>query len=82
MAQINYTEQNTRILEKIEELIAVSPSNWADLVSGMMGKSVSSVRCYARGTKGLRKGRHVEVLKHLNMIMEKQKKEIEKELTP
>ncbi len=81
MTQINYIEQNARILEKIEELIPVSPSNWADLVAGMMGKSVSSVRCYARGTKGLRKGRHIEVLKHLNAIAEKQKNEIEKELT-
>lgn len=66
------------VIKKIDELKPSAPSNWADLVAAEMGCSVSSVREYARGIKGARNGKTIEVLEHLIEIVEQEKKRIEK----
>lgn len=78
MGQI--THNDTTVLEQIQEKIKKAPHNWAEMIADRMGKNVISVYAYANGTRGLRRGYPVEVLKHLNELIEEKNSEIEKVL--
>lgn len=71
------THSNT-VIDEIQKKIAHAPHNWASVVAAKMGKSETTIYAYANGTRGLRRGYPVEVLKHLNEIIAKQEVEIEK----
>ncbi len=68
------------VLQQIHEKIKKAPHNWAELVADKMGKSEVTIYAYANGTRGLRRGYPVEVLKHLNLIVADRESEIEKVL--
>ena len=63
------------ILNKISELIKKVPDTWANTIAGRMGKSVSSVYAYASGERGIRKGKHKEVLRILIELAENEQAE-------
>lgn len=66
------------VIDKIQELIPQAPSDWADTIAGLMGKSVSSVRQYATGIKGIRSDKPLLVLEHLKNIVAERQKQIKK----
>lgn len=78
MTTIVQTSHITPVVNKIEKLKPTAPSNWADLVADKMGCSVTSVREYARGIKGARNGKTIQVLEHLIKIINHEKERIAK----
>ena len=74
-------QQLQPVIEKIQELIPLAPSDWAEKVAILMGKSVSSVRQYATGAKGIRKDSPLIVYRYLKAIVAEREKEIKKEIS-
>lgn len=69
------------ISKKIAALAKKAPSDWAEQIAVLMGrKSVQSIYYYAAGQRGVKKGYPLEVLKHLNRIVQEKDKRTEKEL--
>jgi hypothetical protein len=66
---------NAEILQSIKELIAIAPDNWADQVAAKMKKSKDSVWYYANGKRGLKKGRHRDVLRLLTEVIKQDRKD-------
>ena len=75
MAQTSHIKP---VLNKIKELKKIAPGTWAEQIADKMGCSISAVREYARGIKGVRNGKTIEVLEHLIEIVETEKKRIKK----
>lgn len=79
----NYTtntmEQSTHdIVQKISELKKEVPSDWAERIAKDMQKSVTLIRYYALGQRGIKKGYPLEVLKRLTVIHKNHISEIKK----
>lgn len=53
------------IVHKISEIKEQVPSDWADVIAIKMGKEPVTIRAYARGTRGTRRGYPLQVLEHL-----------------
>lgn len=65
--------------EKLKELIAKAPNNWAEQVATKMNISVSSVRSIVNGSRRVKDNiLRLQIAKHLAKIIESEKKEIEK----
>jgi hypothetical protein len=73
-------DTKAEILVKIKELKAQLPPSWADVVAVKMGKSKDSVFRYARGENVQRNGYHIEVLRILIQLVEKENERIRKML--
>lgn len=72
-------EQTTHsIVQAISKKINKAPHDWKKTIADKMEKSEHSVYAYSRGLRGIRRGYPLEVLKHLNTLIEEQQKEIEK----
>jgi len=69
---------NEDVLQKISELIPQAPGYWVDVISAKMKVTRASVYYYVNGQRGLRKGRHLEVLRLLIELIEKENKGIAK----
>lgn len=74
-------ETQDEILEKIKELKNQLPSWWVDVVAAKMGKSKDAIFRYARGENVQRNGYHIEVLRHLIVLVEKENERIRKILS-
>lgn len=75
---INTTANNLKVIQAINEKRKEAPTDWAEQISVKMNKSVESIWAYARGERGIRSGFHIEVLNHLNIILEEKEIEIQK----
>lgn len=75
---MSITNNTHTILNKIEELKNEVPNDWARYVARCMGVSETAVRFYAKGEKGLRSGRHIDVLEHLTEYHNEHVKKIKK----
>ena len=53
------------IVERIKEVKADVPSDWAEKIAERMGKEPVTIRAYARGERGIKKGQHIKLLQHL-----------------
>jgi hypothetical protein len=73
-----FIHETNPVNQKIKELIQLAPANWAKTISQKMGKSEDSVYAYVRGTRGLKKGYHKEVLRLLKIMVEKEQAETKK----
>lgn len=72
MEKNTHKEQLTRA---IKERINEAPHDWAKIIAERMGKSVESVYAYCRYDRGIKRKYPREVLRHLNQIIEQDKKE-------
>lgn len=66
------------VLVRIQELIPLAPSNWAEIAAREMGKSTNSIYAYSTGRRGMKKGYHKEVLRIINRLVEEEQAEIKK----
>lgn len=60
------------VITKIKELLPKAPPNWAFVISGRMKNTPDMVRRISKGQRGMRKGLHRHVLKHLIELIEKE----------
>ena len=65
------------IIEKIKEIIAELPTNWAEEAGEIMGVESYVIRSYARGDRGIRNGKATELLK----ILKEMRSEIQQKLS-
>ena len=72
------TANDLKVIQSINQKRKEAPSDWAEQISVKMNKSVESVWAYARGERGIRSGFHIQVLNHLNTILEQKEIEIQK----
>ena len=62
--------QNTKlILSRIASKQKDAPYNWKDLIAVKMKVQPATVDAYARGIRGLKKDKHIEVLTLLNSLI-------------
>ena len=66
------------VIDKIQELIPLAPSDWAEIIAAKIGKSVNSVREYARGSKGLRTDGPLLVLENMKILVAERENKIKK----
>lgn len=63
-------EHSTQVvLNQIKELKNKHlPGNWAEQAAPIMKKKPGTIRAYARGDRGIRKGQHIQLLKALRIV--------------
>lgn len=70
--------QNTKlILNRIASKQIDAPHNWRELIAAKMNVQSATVDAYARGIRGLKKDKHIEVLTILNSLIVEHQKNIE-----
>ena len=71
--------QNTKlILLKIATKQKEAPYNWKELIATKMRVKPATVDAYARGIRGLKNDKHIEVLTLLHTIIAEHQKNIQK----
>lgn len=73
---IKLTKDDKAVIREISRLRKSVPAYWLDVVAEKMGKSVSAIRAYSNGTRGIKEGSHIQVLRILKEIIEKKNREI------
>ena len=72
-------EQNAKlILVNIASKQKDAPFNWKELIAVKMNVKSATVNAYARGIRGLKNDKHIEVLTLLNSIIVEHQKNIQK----
>lgn len=73
MEQITHT-----IVQAIAAKRKEAPHDWAEQIAEKMDKSVQTVYAYSRGLRGIRHDYPMQVLEHLNTLIEERNAKLEK----